>query len=185
MGARPGDVVFTTSCPGHSGAGLLALEHPEAQAGLPAGLVAEACEAHRRPCPHVAAGLALTALDTRLALLDDSDGLARSAQLLAEAAEAGVVLETAGLALAPATRAIAAALGRDPLALALHGGEDYGLVGACAAAAWPHVAETLAAAGHPGVRVGRVEASCRGAWVEAAGGLTPLTGAAGHAHFGR
>jgi thiamine-monophosphate kinase len=122
--ARPGDLLVATGPHGLSRAGLWALEHPGADLPLEARIRAE--RHHRRPALP-GARAALTELD-RAALLDDSDGLGQSCQLLAAAS--GVALHLDRIPLDPAVVAVAAAAGEDPLHWALWGGEDYGLVAA-------------------------------------------------------
>jgi thiamine-monophosphate kinase len=123
-GALPGDGVWLAGPVGLAAAGLAHLARGE-QAGL------EAClRAWRRPIARIADGRALVGVAH--AAIDVSDGLSHDAWQLAEASDvrleldARAILASGGDALALA----AAALGRDPLELALHGGEDYALLAA-------------------------------------------------------
>ena len=70
------------------------------------------------------------------AMIDVSDGLAGDALHLAEASGVGVEVHDAAVPLAPGVAEAAALLGRDPLELALGGGEDFVL-----AAALPRTAD--------------------------------------------
>ncbi len=124
--AKPGDLLVATGPHGLSRAGLWAIEHPGADLSLDARRAAE--QHHRRPSLP-GARAALTDLP-RAALLDDSDGLGASCHLLAEASGVALHLEPERIRLEPAAREIAAAADADPLAWALWGGEDYGLVAA-------------------------------------------------------
>lgn len=126
-GALPGDVVLVTGPVGNSAAGFWVLEHPEEAAGLEASVVAEVLEAHRRPRPQVEEGLAIAKL-ARVAMMDNSDGLARSVLWLAGANGVEIELDGAALPMTHAARAVSARAGRDPLPWALYGGEDYNLV---------------------------------------------------------
>lgn len=126
-GAKAGDAVVVTGPVGSSGAGLWLLEHPEAEADLEPAVVAEVLAAHRLPEPQVDAGLAIARL-SRAAMMDNSDGLARSALWLAGANGLSLELDAEALPLTPAARAVAARAGVDPLQWALYGGEDYNLV---------------------------------------------------------
>lgn len=189
-GAQAGDVVFQTGTPGRSAAGLACLERPDAAATLDQATREAAIAAHRRPSPQLAAGAALAGLPHRLVLLDDSDGLARSARLLAEAGEVDVWLEAEALAPDPVTAEVARAMDADPRAWALHGGEDYHLVGACGPDAWPEVEAALAAAGERAVAIGSVRAAADparpGAWLQRGSGPPDaLVGEVGYAHFAR
>jgi thiamine-monophosphate kinase len=121
-GALPGDALWIAGPLGLAAAGLLALERggplpPEA---------ASAVTAWRRPRARLAEGLRAILGGARAAI-DISDGLARDVGHLARASGVRAVLDATSIA-GPELHAVAALLGRDPLPLALHGGEDYALV---------------------------------------------------------
>jgi thiamine-monophosphate kinase len=134
-GARPGDRLCVTGPLGAAAAGLALLSSADpAAAGLLArfpGLAA----AHRRPVPALAMGLALARAGAT-AMIDVSDGLAGDALHLAEASGTGLEIHDSAVPLAPGVAETAALLGRDPMALALGGGEDFVL-----AAALPRTAD--------------------------------------------
>jgi thiamine-monophosphate kinase len=69
-------------------------------------------------------------------MIDVSDGLAGDALHLAEASGTGLEIHDRAVPLAPGVAEAAALLGRDPMALALGGGEDFVL-----AAALPRTAD--------------------------------------------
>lgn len=134
-GCQPGDHLFLMGRAGLARVGLLALESMGTEA---ARLYPEACRAHLRPRPQVAAGLALAAIcgtgDARIALMDVSDGLARDLPRLI-GADRGSGLG-AELAMDPdaqpgEVRAYALANDLDPVDMAFTGGEDYALLGNC------------------------------------------------------
>jgi thiamine-monophosphate kinase len=118
-GALPGDVVAVHGRLGWSAAGLAALSRgfrsPRA-----------AVEAHRCPQPPYTAGPAAADAGAT-AMIDVSDGLL--ADLGHVATASGVVLElrSTTLAVDEPVRTVADALGTDPLAMVLAGGEDYAL----------------------------------------------------------
>lgn len=127
-GAQPGDEVVLAGPLGLSGAGLLLLQasldktsdrldaRPDASPAL---------RAYRRPVARIAAGLA--ARDVATAGIDVSDGLARDVGHIARGSGVRVELDASKLVTVELERA-ARIVGADPLALALHGGEDFALV---------------------------------------------------------
>lgn len=121
-GARPGDGLFLAGPVGLAAAGRLLIER-----GIAATTSAErtAMAAFRRPVARIAAGLVARA--AARAAIDVSDGLARDVGHLARASDVAAILDPRALQ-TPELREVAARLGEDPLALALHGGEDYALV---------------------------------------------------------
>jgi thiamine-monophosphate kinase len=120
-GAEPGDALWVAGSVGLAAAGLAAL----GRGGPPSPELAGAIAAWRRPQARIAEGHAASAVAH--AAIDVSDGLARDVGHLARASKVRAVLEASAIASAELAGA-AAALGRDPLDLALHGGEDYALV---------------------------------------------------------
>jgi thiamine-monophosphate kinase len=107
-----------------------ALEWRLAGAGGGARAAAAARRAVRRhllPEPQLALS-AVLARRRRCACLDVSDGLGRDLARLARASGMGATIEAAVLPMPAALPAIARAVGEDPAALALGGGEDYVLL---------------------------------------------------------
>jgi thiamine-monophosphate kinase len=119
-GAQPGDALVLSGEIGGAAAGLLALGKPGPAMGA---LVARQLE----PTPRLAAGRAL-ARTGATAMIDLSDGLGGDAGHLAESSGCGLRIDAASLPLADGVAEVAAASGRDPLDLALSGGEDYELL---------------------------------------------------------
>ena len=175
-GARPGDVVAVVGRLGWSACGLAVLRR-----GFSSPIAAVA--AHRRPHPPYAAGPAAADAGAT-AMCDTSDGLLADAGHLAT--ESGVVLDLAGAVLREAfvvgpLPQVAAALGGDPLAWVLTGGEDHALVATFPPDAelpygWTTIGTVHEATGDgPGVRVDGVPAA------QVAAELGEGTG---HVHFG-
>lgn len=177
-GARPGDVVALAGRLGWSACGLAVLRR-----GFSSPLAAVA--AHRRPAPPYAAGPAAAAVGAT-AMCDVSDGLLADTGHLATAG--GVVLDLDRAALQAACLAppgplqqVGAALGVDPLAWVLTGGEDHALVATFPAGTplpggWLEIGVVRDAEPHAGVRVdGRPAAEV----VRAVGAE-----GTGHDHFG-
>lgn len=131
-GARPGDVLAVTGQLGGAAAGLLLLEQSTASEVDHTGVGSSRDAAlHRQlePQPRLIAGRAL-AVAGATAMIDLSDGLGGDAGHLALASGVGLRIEAAALPLAEGLDDVAAAAGRDPLALACSGGEDYELLAA-------------------------------------------------------
>jgi thiamine-monophosphate kinase len=177
-GARPGDVVALAGRLGWSACGLAVLRR-----GFSSPVAA--VNAHRRPQPPYAAGPAAAAAGAT-AMCDVSDGLL--ADLGHIAADSGVVVDLDRAALVRTCleppgplQQVAAALGADPLAWVLTGGEDHALVATFPSSAqlpegWSAVGEVREAGGEPGVQV---DGETAAAVVAAVGAEGP-----GHAHFG-
>lgn len=117
-GARVGDVVAHSGRIGWAAAGLAALS-----AGIDR---ADVVGAFLRPEPPLSDGPAASTAGAS-ALIDVSDGLLRDAGRVAAASGVGLDLEQQAL-VDDVVIAAAAELGADPLALALTGGEDHGLL---------------------------------------------------------
>jgi thiamine-monophosphate kinase len=126
-GARPGDALLLTGELGGAAAGLLLPDH-----GVPGLAEATAAALRRRqlePQPRLAAGRALAAAGAT-AMIDVSDGLGADAGHLAAASGVGLRIDAEALPVAAGVAELAAALDRDPLQLAVSGGEDYELLAA-------------------------------------------------------
>jgi len=122
-GAQPGDALAVTGELGGAAAGLLLLERvdsPDVENGM---LVARQLE----PWPRLTEGRALAAAGAK-AMIDLSDGLGGDATRLAEASGVAMRIDAAALPVAAGVAEVAAAAGREPLQLAVSGGEDYELL---------------------------------------------------------
>ncbi|HEX2097371.1 MAG TPA: thiamine-phosphate kinase [Solirubrobacterales bacterium] len=119
-GARHGDLVAVTGELGGAAAGLVLLE-----AGRNERL--DLIERQLRPRPRLRAGRALAASGAT-AMIDLSDGLAGDARHLAVASEVALEIDASALPLEAGVGDAAAIVGREPLELALSGGEDYELL---------------------------------------------------------
>ena len=134
-GARPGDRLAVTGPLGAAAAGLALLQSADPAAADLLDRFPGLAAAHRRPVPALAMGLALARAGAS-AMIDVSDGLAGDALHLAEASGTGLEVHDSAVPLAPGVAEAAALLGRDPMDLALGGGEDFVL-----AAALPRTAD--------------------------------------------
>jgi thiamine-monophosphate kinase len=155
-GARPGDLLVVTGALGGAAAGLLLLEDTAPAEALD---LATAYGLRRRqldPTPRFAAGATLAAAGAT-AMIDLSDGLAGDADHVAAASGALLLIDAEAVPIAPGVTAVAEAAGRDPLALAVAGGEDYELLAAIPPVAVDGAREALATTEAPLTVIGRVE----------------------------
>lgn len=158
--ARAGDVVAVTGTLGRSAAGLAVLEGPHAPAGIDAEILAEMTAAHLRPRPRAVEGRWLGAADGVSAMMDLSDGVAVDLPRLCAESAVGAMVEVETLPIAAGTRRVASAVGRDALAWATGGGEDYELLVTCSAGAFDRVSAGLTEA--TGARLTRIGTIGRG-----------------------
>lgn len=181
---RPGDVVAVTGALGRAGAGLAVLERGQAPSGVAPAVLAEVTEAHLRPRPRVTEGRWLAGAGGLTAMMDLSDGLATDLPRLLAESGVSATIELARLPIAPAARAVAAALEHDPMAWATGGGEDYELLLTCERGAFERLRSGLAAvAGTALTAVGEVGSGGGVRWVDADGRDAVVT--AGFEHFSR
>ncbi|HBN07900.1 MAG TPA: thiamine-phosphate kinase [Cyanobacteria bacterium UBA8530] len=131
-GGLPGWQILVTGYAGASAAGLWLLENSE-KIENSENLeniedFARVIEKHRRPVPQIEAGKVIGRGEA--CLLDNSDGLFRSCQLLAEGSGLTARIDSKEIPIDEPTRRVAELAGVDPLDWALWGGEDYHLVAA-------------------------------------------------------
>lgn len=140
-GGRPGHALWVSGTLGESAAGQRLVSLGARLSGTPAtvrlpparrssAVAAAARRAVRRhllPAPQLELGDWL-ARQTAGAAIDVSDGLARDLHRLCRESGVGAEVDAGALPLAAGFAALARGLGRDPLALALGGGEDYVLL---------------------------------------------------------
>lgn len=125
-GARPGDLLYVTGSPGWSHLGLRLL-----RGGRPAkatGWRGEAMRRHLRPEARWREGMIAARSGAVAAMIDLSDGLLPDLSHLLEREGLGAILPEEAFPFPPAFRKAASALGIDPLAAFLAGGEDYELL---------------------------------------------------------
>jgi thiamine-monophosphate kinase len=184
-GARPGDVVAVTGAVGASAAGLALLSRDPLSPAPGENWIEAVTAAHLRPRPRVAEGQWLGASGAVTAMIDLSDGLVTDLGHLTEESGVGARIDLDRLPLSDATRRAGQVLGRDPLAWATGGGEDYELLLTCPSDAFARLARGLAeATGTPLRAIGEVvtaEAGVR--YRDARGAAVPL--APGFEHFAR
>jgi len=149
-GAKPGDLLFNVGQLGLAAAGLEIL-----MKGSPAEIkkYPALIKAFWRPEPMLAAGALIGREGLASAMLDNSDGLARSAAILSDLSKCRVIVSPGEGACAPVLRAYSAARGKAWRHYALTGGEDYGLIFTAGTEKLAKIKRLLPAA----VVVGRVE----------------------------
>lgn len=187
-GAKPGDRLFVTGRPGLADLGRRILEHRPASvrrdlwadpgahravaSDLRTPLARAAMGRFLLPDPRTAAAEEL--LEYRpTALIDTSDGLARDLSHLVNAQGAPVVHADA-LPLDSAFAKLAARAGREEIAAALQGGEDYELLFTLRPAAAERLRERGALAGVRVHEIGEFVGSAREPGVDDVRGVTPL-----------
>jgi thiamine-monophosphate kinase len=125
-GARVGDLICVTGDLGGSAAGFLWLS-TRGRAKRAVGS-REVARKHLLPVPRLRESIALSRAGRIRGLIDISDGLAADLGHVCEESRVGAIIREESLPVAPSTRRIAGLLRVDPVALALHGGEDYELL---------------------------------------------------------
>jgi thiamine-monophosphate kinase len=158
---RPGDELYVSGTLGSSARGLVLLRAGARPDGA-TGPDRAALLAHLAPEPRVALGRALVERGLSAAAVDLSDGLSSDVRHLCEESGVGVTVEAAAL---PASGS---------LEEALHGGEQYELLFACAPEAREAVAALAAELGLPLTRIGRFGGPAGDVLLESEGSLDPL-----------
>jgi len=144
--ARAGDTIAVTGTLGRSAAGLAVLERGTAPAELDAATLAQVTAAHLRPLPRVAEGVWLAAAGGVTGMMDLSDGLAIDLPRLLQESGVAADVDVGRLPVDASARAVATAIGLDPVAWATGGGEDYELLLTCDSAAFDRLQRGLAEA---------------------------------------
>jgi thiamine-monophosphate kinase len=182
-GGRPGDLLLVTGSLGAAAAGLLVAREPKLAEGVARTLLQQARSALVVPTPRVEAGQALASGKLATAMLDISDGLAADLGHLCERSGVGAELDASSIPVDPAAMEIAACYGRDPLELALHGGEDYQLLCALMPDRRDEVLAALRAVGCAPIVIGRLTALEAGLTIRLADGSIHPLAATGWDHL--
>jgi thiamine-monophosphate kinase len=124
-GAKVGDLVYVTGTLGESAAGLEILRR---NLDLDPLLRKPLVRAHLDPQPQVAVGRLLAQEGLATACIDLSDGVATDLHHICRLSGVGARLAAEDIPMSPGVRAVARMVGKDPLELALQGGEDYQLL---------------------------------------------------------
>lgn len=125
-------------------------------------LIQEALDKHLRPQPRLCFGQAIGERRLATAMIDISDGLSTDLSHLLEASHCGALLDATRLPLAravsqlPVTELLGDSRETQPLALALHGGEEYELLFTAGEAAGEELADLAKELGIAVTVIGRV-----------------------------
>ena len=132
---RAGQNVYVTGTLGDSAAGLILLLSSQGsrKRALARKHRRRLIERHRRPLPRIDEGRILTEHFDELAMIDLSDDLRTSVGLLSQASDIGMTIRSDCLPISPAVRAFCRATRRNPIEMAICGGEDYELLFAASA----------------------------------------------------
>jgi thiamine-monophosphate kinase len=122
-GARPDDILYVSGRLGEAELGLQILRRSKGRASNKNPLTRK----HLYPEPRLALGQWLLKKGLATAMMDLSDGLSSDLPRLCAASEVGARLEKAKIPQVQ-TPQFALKHGRDPMQLALHGGDDYELL---------------------------------------------------------
>lgn len=125
-GARPGDLLFTLGSLGEAKAGLELYYGKSRKVG--GAFRGALLNAFWRPEPLFKEARVLARKKLAVALMDNSDGLYKSAVCLSEAGNCGAEIFLNDNCASPVLSAYCRKVGADWRAYALSGGEDYGLV---------------------------------------------------------
>jgi thiamine-monophosphate kinase len=185
-GARPGELIYVTGELGASALGLKLLGQghrlEESASDEPGQARRQALLKQLMPEPRLKLGQALAEGGIATAMIDVSDGLSTDLSHLVEESGCGAVIYPDAIPVAGCARVLANnGLDLDPLALALHGGEEYELLFTSRAGNRERVSEIAASLGLPITAIGRTVAG-EGLQLERGGVLLPL-GPSGFQHL--
>jgi len=126
--ARPGDLIMVTGELGGSAAGLILLLEGEKYSSIPLNIVKEVKLAHLSPVPRIKEGRIIARGKLATSMIDISDGLASDLTRICEASNVGAKVYASEVPIFPAAKEVGSLIKKNPLALALYGGEDYELL---------------------------------------------------------
>jgi len=119
-GAIAGDEVYVTGMLGDAATGLLRLQEDYS--------ATEHASRYLRPDPRVRAGLLLGKSRAATSCMDLSDGLADGVRQIAQASSVGMTLDASAIPMGEDAKAWLSRTGRDPIDIALRGGDDFELI---------------------------------------------------------
>ena len=135
-GARPGHQILVTGTLGGAAAGLKLIENgarvsqspPSASASADDESIQALLLRQLRPQPRVGWGMVLGQQELASAMIDLSDGLSSDLKHLCDESNVGALIDASAIPLDDDVKRLCGRRALDPLALALHGGEDFELL---------------------------------------------------------
>jgi thiamine-monophosphate kinase len=143
-GARVGDLVYVTGPLGEAAAGLEILRR---DLQIEPTLMEPLIRAHLDPQPQLAAGRILAREGLATACIDLSDGVASDLMHICRLSQVGAKLTAENLPIPAGVNAVARILEKNPVELALQGGEDYQLLFTCSPDQAPRLPAVFVQAG--------------------------------------
>lgn len=122
--AKPGDLVFCTGTFGDAALGYLIIHE-----GWVCKPNLHFFKALKEPTPQVSIGQKIVNSCNRVAMMDSSDGLADCLIQISEQSKVKIIVDENKIPITKEMKRLCKAAKKDPLNLALYGGEDYQLVG--------------------------------------------------------
>ena len=185
-GAEIGDRILVTGTLGGAAAGVVWLvSDPDPL--LIASLSPQARERSRlamvAPMPHVVEGQVIAASGLASAMADVSDGVAQDLWHICQASHVGAILQADQLPVDSTTQEVARVYQRDPLDLALHGGEDYVLLLSAKPAAVPALQEAISGVGGMSYVIGQILDESLGIRLQLPDGVVTPLAPVGWDHF--
>lgn len=172
-GAKPGDLLLVTGALGASEVGLVLLKNGLRFESATNDAQMEAIGKHLQPEPRVELGHAIGNARLATAMIDVSDGLSTDLWHLLEESGCGAILRVEDVPVADCAIELAPGLGLDPLALALHGGEEYELLFSTSPENLGRVKDVAASLGESVSVIGEMRAAT-GLTIERDGKTEPL-----------
>ena len=177
-GAKVGDDIYITGTLGDS---ALALKFLKSQSmALQRRHVAYLLSRHHQPIPRLSAGALLAQERLATAMIDVSDGLLQDLGHICKASGIGAVIWEERLPISPAYRALC---GKDGVATALTGGEDYELLFCARVRDRDRIDKLQKRAKVAVTRIGRCVSPADGVTVVDGAGLQRAIRTTGHDHF--
>ena len=177
--ARPGDGLFVSGYPGMSALGLAVLKRKGSRPKSDRRWIRK----HLLPEPRLALGRELARKKLASAMIDCSDGIVLDLGRLSRDSRVGIEIDADAVSFPPGFASRARALGRDPIELALGGGEDYELLFTSPPGKWDQVKRLARRLRIPVQKIGVVKRKPGAVTLRRGGTLQALPARSGYEHF--